>query len=224
MSRSSLVPVSGGVVLGRDDQTTALLRTFVDGFDDINELLLVFEDPVEFVVVASTEITHHMFVAEEEHESDRIIELVHLLEVGDLVEVANVDDGEVLDSVCDLVEYFILTHTVWVPVAAKANHHETFVFSEDGLVDVPGSDEVRNDDGTHDGWDLSQTNERFADCGVQKLQSRSGERGRRRNVLERSFRSEGRLGAKGRQPYCRHKAAPLKNLRTTRLPLPWISP
>lgn len=42
-----------------------------------------------------------MLVPEEEHEGDRVVELVHLLEVGHLVEIAHVDDGEVLNAVGD---------------------------------------------------------------------------------------------------------------------------
>ena len=45
-----------------------------------------------------------MFIAEEEHEGDRVVEFVHLLEVGDLIEVADVDDGEVLDAISDALE------------------------------------------------------------------------------------------------------------------------
>ena len=40
-----------------------------------------------------------MLVAEEEHKRDRIVKFVHLVEVGDLVEVANVDDSEVLHTI-----------------------------------------------------------------------------------------------------------------------------
>lgn len=42
-----------------------------------------------------------MLVAEEEHQRHRVVELVHLLEVGDLVQVADVEDGEVFDPVGD---------------------------------------------------------------------------------------------------------------------------
>lgn len=47
-----------------------------------------------------------MLVAEEEHKRDGIVEFVHLLEVGDLVEVANIDHSEVFHAVgdaCDLL-------------------------------------------------------------------------------------------------------------------------
>ena len=90
-----------------------------------------------------------MLVAEEEHQRDGVVELVHLLEVGDLVEVADVDDGEVLDPVGDFVEYFVLPHAVGVPVAAEADDDEAVFFRHDGLVDVPAGYEMRDYDGAH---------------------------------------------------------------------------
>jgi uncharacterized 2Fe-2S/4Fe-4S cluster protein (DUF4445 family) len=35
--------------------------------------LLIFQNPVQLVVIAGTEIAHHVFVAEEEHKGDRIV-------------------------------------------------------------------------------------------------------------------------------------------------------
>lgn len=42
-----------------------------------------------------------MFVAEEEHERDWVVEFVHLLEVRHLVEIAYIEDRKVFDSVGD---------------------------------------------------------------------------------------------------------------------------
>lgn len=42
-----------------------------------------------------------MLIAEKEHERDRIVELVHLFEIGHLVQVADVENREVLHSVGD---------------------------------------------------------------------------------------------------------------------------
>ncbi len=83
-----------------------------------------------------------MLVAEKEHERDWVIELVHLLEIGDLVQIADVEDGEVLDTVGDPVEDFILAHTVGIPVTAKTNDNKTFFFGHDGLIDMPACDKV----------------------------------------------------------------------------------
>lgn len=42
-----------------------------------------------------------MLVAEKEHERDWIVELVHLLEVWHLIEIAYVEHGKILDTVGD---------------------------------------------------------------------------------------------------------------------------
>jgi hypothetical protein len=87
-----------------------------------------------------------MFIAEEEHDSHRIVKLIpvrklagvhrykisvalHLLEVWDLVQVAKVDDGEVLDSISNTVEDLILAHAIWVPVATESNDHQAILFT-----------------------------------------------------------------------------------------------
>lgn len=49
------------------------------------------------------------------------------------------------------VENFVLPHTVRIPVAAEADHHQAVFLGHDGLVDVPAGFEVREDDGTHVG-------------------------------------------------------------------------
>ena len=64
-----------------------------------------------------------MLIAEEEHKRNRVIEFVHLLEVGHLIQIADVEDGEVFNAVGYPVEYFVLAHTVCVPVTAKADDY-----------------------------------------------------------------------------------------------------
>jgi hypothetical protein len=59
---------------------------------------------------------------------------VQLVEILDLLEIADVDDSEVLDTVCDTIEDFVLAHAVGAPVFSKADDYETFVFGHDGLV------------------------------------------------------------------------------------------
>lgn len=107
--------------LWTDYETASLLCASVDGLDNIDELLLVLKNPVELVIVSRSEITHYVLVAEEEHDGARVVQLVHLVEVRDLVDVADVDDREGLDLVGDLVEDLVLAHTLLVPVAAEAD-------------------------------------------------------------------------------------------------------
>jgi len=77
----SLVSVFGGIVLGRHDKPPALARAAEDGLYDVDELLLVLHRPIDLVVVAGAEIDHDMLVAEEEHDSARVLKLVHLAKV-----------------------------------------------------------------------------------------------------------------------------------------------
>ena len=95
-------PEEGKLTLGTLHQTPALLGATVDGLEDIDHLLLVEQLPIYLVIVSRSEITHHVFVSEEEHDCAGIVQLVHLVEVGHLFDVANVDDGEVLDAVGNL--------------------------------------------------------------------------------------------------------------------------
>lgn len=120
------------VIFGTDHQTPTLLGPLENRLNNVNELLLVLQDPVELVVVASTEIAHDVLVAEEEHYCARIVQFVHGVEVGNLfvksvfllvsgsshereaylVDVADVYGSEVLDPVCDFEENLILEHAV----------------------------------------------------------------------------------------------------------------
>ena len=154
-----------------NNETATLLCTSVYRLDDVDELLLILEDPVELVVVSGTEITHYVFVAEEEHDRAGVVKLVHLVEVRNLVDVTDVDDGEGLDFVCDLVENLILAHALFVPVAAEADANEALFFGEDGLVDMPAGVEMGDDDGAHGyGWLLFETSSaRFCDCVSRKM-------------------------------------------------------
>lgn len=54
----SITATLGESTLRTDNQTPTLLRTAVDRLDDVDELLLVFEDPVELVVVTVPRYQH----------------------------------------------------------------------------------------------------------------------------------------------------------------------
>jgi len=96
-----LVSISSGIILWTDDQTSALLCASINGLDDVDQLLFILQNPVKLVIVTGTEIAHHVFVAEEKHYGDGVVEFIHLLEVWDLVEITDVDDGKVLDAIGD---------------------------------------------------------------------------------------------------------------------------
>jgi hypothetical protein len=78
-----------------------------------------------------------VLVAPEEHERTRVVELVHGVEVWDLLIVAHVDDDELLDLVDDLVEVLVHLHALVVRVAPEADADYAAFFGGDGLVDVP---------------------------------------------------------------------------------------
>ena len=75
---------------------------------------------------------------------------VHLLKVGNLVQVADVDDCEVLDTVGDTIKDFILSHALGVPVATEADDDKALLFRHDGLVNMPTGDKMGKNDRTHD--------------------------------------------------------------------------
>lgn len=86
---------------------------------------------------------------EEEHDCTGVVQFVHCVEIWDAIDVAHVDDGKVLYLLSDLVEHFILAHACFIVVSSEADDHETFIFGEYSLVDVPAGLEVRKYNGTH---------------------------------------------------------------------------
>jgi hypothetical protein len=64
-----------------------------------------------------------------------------------LVEIANVDDSKVLDTVGDLIENFILSHAIRIPIATETDDNQALFFAHNSLVDVPASDKMREYDG-----------------------------------------------------------------------------
>ena len=64
---------------------------------------------------------------------------VHLLEVGHLIQVADVDDGEILDAVGDAEQDLVLCHTVWIPISAETDDYEALFFRHLGAISVTES-------------------------------------------------------------------------------------
>ncbi|CAN7949868.1 unnamed protein product, partial [Ixodes pacificus] len=135
------------VVLGGDDQTSALARPPVHGLYDVHHLLLVLQGPVDLVVVARAQVDHDVLVAEEEHDRAWVVQFVHLVEVRHLRDVHQVDGGKVLDLhgtnlLDDAVEDLVHLHAGGVPVVAEADHHHPVLLRQDGLVHLPAIVEV----------------------------------------------------------------------------------
>jgi hypothetical protein len=67
------ISVACRIVLWADNETSSFLCTLVNGFNDVYQLLLVLQYPIQFVVIAGAEIAHHVFISEEEHEGDCVV-------------------------------------------------------------------------------------------------------------------------------------------------------
>lgn len=71
-----LVAVFGKVIFGRDDKTA------VDSFNDIiNELLFVFETPINLIVFTCSKVYYYVFVPKEKHNCAGVEQLVHDVEI-----------------------------------------------------------------------------------------------------------------------------------------------
>lgn len=94
---------------------------------------------------------------------------IHLVEIGNLVDIAYVDDAEILHLVGDPIQDFVLSHAVGVMVAAETDRYSielwlafcsrgnlactwrdpalltdnTFCFRKNGLVNMPAGAEMR---------------------------------------------------------------------------------
>jgi len=100
---NTLVLVSGGIILGRDHETASFGSPSVYRFNYVDKLLLIIHGPVDLIVISSSQVNHDMLITIEKHDSARIIQLVHLIEIGDLSDVAQVYHRKVLDFLRDSV-------------------------------------------------------------------------------------------------------------------------
>ena len=55
---SLLIAVSGGIIFGTDHQTPPLLRALIYRLNDVYQFLLIFQNPVELIIIASSKIAH----------------------------------------------------------------------------------------------------------------------------------------------------------------------
>jgi len=132
----------GGIILRRHNQTSALLGASIDDLNDVDQILLVVDVEVQFIIVSCAKITHHVLVPPEEHNRTHVVKLVHLVEVLDDGVVAGVDDSKISNLVGNLVEHFVLGPSVFVFWVAEADYHYAFVFRHAGLINVPRTGQV----------------------------------------------------------------------------------
>ena len=69
----------------------------------------------------------------------------HLVEVRNLGDVDEVDDGKVLNLLRDAVQSLVHDHALRVPVMSEADNDDTVFLGFDGFVDVPARWKVREE-------------------------------------------------------------------------------
>lgn len=88
-----------------------------------------------------------MFVPVEEHRGTGIVEFVHGVEIGYLIDVHDVNDGKVLDLFGNVGEYLVLHHTSGVRIASETNDDDAVFFRDNGLIDFPAVVQMRDEIG-----------------------------------------------------------------------------
>lgn len=131
-----LIAVFRGIVLGGDDQTPALASSTED-HANVDELLFIRHGPVDLVVVPCTQIDHDVLVAEEEHDSAGVVQLVHRVEVWHFRDVYEIYDSKVLHGFTRRRQHLVHLHARVVPVVTKPHDNEALLLGEDRLVDGP---------------------------------------------------------------------------------------
>lgn len=83
----------------------------------------LFEDPINFVVVAGAGVYHDMFVSVEEHEGHLIVEFIHGVEVRYSRDVDNVEGHKIAEFVGSFHDDFVHDHTGRIPIVAPADDY-----------------------------------------------------------------------------------------------------
>lgn len=115
------VPVPQRVVSGCHHQSFAFSGSSVNDLAYIDEVLGLFEDPVDLIVVACTCVDHYMFVPVEKHEGHLVVQFVHGVEIWYFGDVNYIESNEFAEFIGHLHDDFIHYHAVGVPVVTKTN-------------------------------------------------------------------------------------------------------
>jgi len=86
-----------------------------------------------------------MLVPIEEHHRDWVIQLVHLVEIRHLGDIAEIDNGEVLDLLTHGIQSLVHPHALWIPVVPESNDHDPIFFGQNSLVNMPARMQVREE-------------------------------------------------------------------------------
>ena len=104
------VTIFGGIIFRRNNQSSTLAGSAINCFNNVDKFLFVVNCPVDFVVVSSAQINHYVFVPIEKHHSAWIIQLVHLVEVGNL-KVSNLSGRLVNEHIKSKVHTSVISTT-----------------------------------------------------------------------------------------------------------------
>ena len=61
----------------------------------------------------------------------------HLVEIGDLCDIDQIDDSKVLDFLRNAMKSFVHGHALRIPVMAETNYHDAIFFGFDSFVNMP---------------------------------------------------------------------------------------
>lgn len=121
--QSQSVPVSQGVILRGHNQAFSFAGPAVDDFADIDQVLRLFEDPVDLIIVAGAGVDHDVLVAIEEHQSHLVVELVHGVEIRYFSNIHDIKGDEVAELIGYLHDDFVHNHAGRVPVVTPPDHY-----------------------------------------------------------------------------------------------------
>lgn len=120
-----------------DNQTLAFSRTSVHSLQNVNHLLFIIECPIHLIIVSSPKVHHYMSIPEEKHCRTRVIQLIHCAKIRHLLYVNQVNHCKILHLFRAFSQHFVLFHTQFIRIFAKANAYHSFIFLENCLVNFP---------------------------------------------------------------------------------------
>lgn len=118
-----LVPVFCRIVFRGYNKSSSFPSSPVNGFDDINELLLVGQGKVDLVVITCSQINLHVFVSVEKHHGNGVVELVHCVEVRDFLCIDEVDNGIVLKLLGGVEQNLVHLHALGIVVMSEPHDY-----------------------------------------------------------------------------------------------------
>lgn len=84
-----LVHPLSAIILRTHHQSLPLTRTPIHRLHDINQLLLIANRKIDFIIIPRAKVNLHVPVAPEKHDRARVVDFVHGVEVGDLLYIVS---------------------------------------------------------------------------------------------------------------------------------------